>query len=50
MTVKDPVCGMQIEQEDAVAEVEYRGDKYYFCSESCKEEFEENPEDYADEV
>ena len=49
MTVKDPVCGMQIEKEDAVARVEYNGKAYYFCSEDCSSEFEDNPEDYADE-
>ncbi|MGK7312666.1 MAG: YHS domain-containing protein [Candidatus Longimicrobiales bacterium M2_2A_002] len=49
MTVKDPVCGMQIEKEDAVARVEYKGKAYYFCSEDCSSEFEDNPEDYADE-
>lgn len=48
MTVKDPVCGMKIETEDAVARVTYEGKDYYFCSESCQEEFEENPEDYAE--
>ncbi len=48
MAVKDPVCGMEIEPEDAVARVEYEGRDYYFCSESCEEEFKENPEDYAE--
>lgn len=46
--VKDPVCGMEIEQEDAVASTEYEGSTYYFCSEDCREAFEEDPEDYAD--
>jgi YHS domain-containing protein len=50
MTVTDPVCGMRIEEEDAVARVEYEGDLYYFCSEDCREEFEEAPEDYAPTV
>lgn len=47
--VKDPVCGMIIEQQDAVGTSEYDGKRYYFCSEDCKQEFDENPEDYADE-
>jgi P-type Cu+ transporter len=45
--VKDPVCGMQIEQDDAVATVEHEGKKYYFCSDDCREAFQEDPEDYA---
>ena len=47
-TVKDPVCGMMIEDTDAVATSEYEGKTYYFCSKDCKEEFDANPEDYAD--
>lgn len=48
MKVKDPVCGMEIESEDAVAKLEHEGRTYYFCSESCAEEFQENPEDYVE--
>lgn len=45
--VKDPVCGMMIEPSDAVGTTDYEGKTYYFCSEDCKVEFDENPEDYA---
>ena len=48
MAAIDPVCGMTVEEADAAATAEYRGKTYYFCSVDCKEEFEENPEDYAD--
>lgn len=47
MAVKDPICGMMIEQADAVATSEYKGKTYYFCSMDCKEEFDSAPEDYA---
>ena len=47
--VKDPVCGMMIEDKDAVATSEYRGKRYYFCSKDCKTEFDESPEDYVEE-
>ncbi len=47
VAVKDPVCGMTIEEADAAATSEYRGRTYYFCSVDCKEEFDQNPEDYA---
>jgi Cu+-exporting ATPase len=42
---KDPVCGMQVDEEDAI--VSMKGEKtQYFCSEECKEKFEEDPERY----
>lgn len=47
MTAKDPVCGMNIDVEDAAATAEHDGNTYYFCSQECKTEFEENPEDYT---
>ncbi|MFV1999746.1 MAG: YHS domain-containing protein [Acidimicrobiia bacterium] len=48
MAAKDPVCAMVIEESDAVGTSEYNGTTYYFCSMDCKEEFDENPEDYTD--
>lgn len=47
MMAKDPVCGMQIEEADAVGSVEHEGTTYYFCSEDCKSEFEADPAAYA---
>ncbi len=44
---KDPVCGMEIEQQDAVGSAEHQGVKYYFCSDDCKEEFEADPAGYV---
>jgi YHS domain-containing protein len=43
--VKDPVCGQDIEREAAVT-WSYEGELYYFCSERCREEFEDNPDLY----
>lgn len=40
MKVMDPVCGMEIEQEKAVAASSYKGKEYYFCSAMCREVFE----------
>lgn len=37
----DPVCGMQVEEQDAVGQAEYEGRTYYFCAEGCKRKFEE---------
>lgn len=47
MAAKDPICGMTIEESDAVGSSEYEGTTYYFCSMDCKEEFDANPSDYA---
>ena len=40
----DPVCGMDVTPEDAAASSEYHGKRYYFCNESCLEQFQANPE------
>ena len=46
MTQQDPVCGAQIEDAIAVAESEYLGARYYFCSLDCQQKFDQRPEDY----
>jgi len=47
MAVKDPVCGMTLEESDAVATAEHGGTKYYFCSQDCAEEFAKEPDSYT---
>lgn len=42
----DPVCGMSIEREKAVATIEYTGTIYYFCAQGCREEFAQYPEKF----
>jgi YHS domain-containing protein len=39
----DPVCGMQIDEGDAAGQSRYEGRTYYFCSSSCKEQFDADP-------
>jgi YHS domain-containing protein len=46
MTI-DPVCKVELEEASAVAEVDYLGIRYYFCSERCKHEFDRHPEQYV---
>ncbi len=41
----DPVCWMHVDRTSEYA-VEYNGQKYYFCSLKCKEEFEKAPQKY----
>lgn len=43
---RDPVCGMEVEESQARATTEYKGQKYYFCAVACKEKFEKEPEKY----
>ncbi len=45
-TVKDLVCGMEIEAETAAATSDYKGATYYFCAEGCKQEFDADPEKF----
>ena len=45
--VKDPVCGMEVNEKTAKYEMGYEGKKYYFCSVMCKEEFEKVPRKYV---
>jgi len=40
----DPVCGMTIEEPDAVGSYEYNGVTYYFCAESCLDRFRASPD------
>lgn len=44
---KDPVCGMDVEEQKAAGTSQYQGRSYFFCSQSCKEKFNQNPEQYA---
>ena len=44
---KDPVCGMQVNEQSAAGKSEYHGKTYYFCSPACKVTFDKNPEKYA---
>ena len=44
--MKDPVCGMTVEQDKAAGTTEYQGESYYFCSEKCLHKFEQAPTDF----
>jgi Cu+-exporting ATPase len=45
-TVKDVVCGMDIDPTTAAGTSEYNGQTYYFCSPGCKRSFDKDPEKY----
>jgi Cu+-exporting ATPase len=47
MTQHDPVCGMEIEPRNAFAKREHMGRSYYFCSQSCVDQFDKDPHHYV---
>ncbi|NOT03150.1 MAG: cadmium-translocating P-type ATPase [Anaerolineales bacterium] len=47
MKVHDPVCGMEIEPQSAFAKREHMGQTFYFCSQSCVDQFDKDPHRYV---
>ena len=45
----DVVCLMEVDEKTAKWISLYKGKTYYFCGPLCKEEFDENPEQYVRE-
>lgn len=45
--VKDPICGMNVDEKTAKFKSEHMGKTYYFCSQMCKATFDKNPAKYA---
>ena len=45
-TVRDPVCGMQVDPRQSAGSVVYQGETYHFCSKGCAVKFEADPEKY----
>ena len=45
-THTDPVCQMQVEADKAAATFSYAGQRYYFCSEHCQQQFAAQPQHY----
>ena len=46
----DPICGMRIDPDDAVASAERDGRRYWFCSDMCRAAFDADPEPTADRL
>lgn len=44
--VRDPVCGMIVSRSGACEETVIGEKTYYFCSRSCRQQFEEHPESF----
>lgn len=45
-TSSDIVCGADVSEESAWGWSEHEGQRYYFCSQACKMEFDDNPVAY----
>jgi len=43
----DPVCGMTVTKENAACSYEHNGRTFYFCAESCRDQFAAGPDKYA---
>ena len=46
-TVKDVVCGMEIDPRTAAAQMEHQGNTYHFCSSDCHDKFMAEPQKYS---
>lgn len=44
--IKDPICGMEIEEEQFA--FEFEGRKYFFCSQGCFEKFKNSPTTFSE--
>jgi Cu+-exporting ATPase len=47
-TVRDPVCGMDIDPSTAAAQRDHGGATFYFCSTHCAAKFDRNPAQFVD--
>jgi YHS domain-containing protein len=48
--MKDPVCGMTVDEKTAAWRSDYAGQNYVFCSPGCKKDFDRQPATYAKAV
>lgn len=45
--VQDPVCGMMIDPNQAAGTSRWNGERYYFCSKACQNQFAASPSEFA---
>jgi len=45
--MRDPVCGMDVDEKKNPPTSTYHGKQYAFCGQNCKKMFDQNPEKYA---
>lgn len=44
----DPVCGGPVDEQETEFKTQFAGKKYFFCSEECRKEFEDRPQDHLE--
>jgi YHS domain-containing protein len=47
MTI-DPVCGIEVDEKNPEFQAQFAGKKYFFCSDECRKEFEQQPNEYIE--
>lgn len=45
--MKDPVCGMMVDEKKTKLTSEHDGKKFYFCSQACRIAFDKDPHRYG---
>ena len=45
--VRDPVCGMMVDEKKSKLKSEHEGKTFYFCSAYCKTNFDKDPHKYG---
>jgi P-type Cu+ transporter len=45
--MKDPICGMMVDEKTTKLKSEHEGKTFYFCSAGCKATFDKDPHRYA---
>jgi YHS domain-containing protein len=43
----DPVCGMEVDEKKVTQRSVYNGKTYYFCSATCKKQFDKEPQKFV---
>lgn len=43
----DPICKMNVSEDQAKYTSTHKDTKFYFCSAACKQQFDKNPSKYA---
>jgi YHS domain-containing protein len=43
----DPICRMNVIENEAKYTSTYDGKRFYFCSSACKQQFDKTPQKYA---
>ena len=49
LSVKDPVCGMEVDPHTTQHRADHAGRTYYFCSAGCRKKFISKPAHYLDQ-